>query len=246
MAGAPKRKAKREAMSALQTKLEADGVSPEKASELARSMVNESMSGGDSKTARGEGSYENVGKGTVEQYDPKKAADFIFNTAEPWAVVKQAAMACGLPHNTAVNLTERLRTRYLPVKSAVKTINTGEILKQLDSKIMMALDHMDEFAFAGANLRDLGIVLGLLIEKRQLLSGEPTAILGVDDRRQLNELVGLVVGEAKHRGITIDANEDPDHPRALLSHDLPARLDSTYRRVSEKAAKAAEVNKRTK
>lgn len=46
-----------------------------------------------------------------------------------------------------------------------------------------------------------GILLGILIDKRQILRGQPTAILSIEDRRNLLELVPALVREVERRGL---------------------------------------------
>ena len=42
-----------------------------------------------------------------------------------------------------------------------------------------------------------------LIEKRQLLKGEPTQIISVDERKTLNQLLPLLIVEAQRRNVEI-------------------------------------------
>ena len=90
----------------------------------------------------------------------------------------------------------RKATDNIPTK-----IDTKWILGQLDAKIALTLANLDEFALSRANARDLSGLLAVLVDRRQLLKGEPTAIISAEDRRSLNELVPIIVAEAKRRGM---------------------------------------------
>jgi hypothetical protein len=47
--------------------------------------------------------------------------------------------------------------------------------------------------------------LGVMIEKRNLLRGEPTAIISDHERKKLHELLPALLEEAKRRGaVTLD------------------------------------------
>ena len=56
---------------------------------------------------------------------------------------------------------------------------------------------------ADANFRDLSMGVAQLIEKRQLLKGEPTQIVSVDERKTLNQLLPLLIQEAARRGVIV-------------------------------------------
>jgi hypothetical protein len=43
-----------------------------------------------------------------------------------------------------------------------------------------------------------------MIEKRQLLRGEPTQIISDAERKKLHELLPLAIAEAQRRGLTLD------------------------------------------
>jgi hypothetical protein len=47
----------------------------------------------------------------------------------------------------------------------------------------------------------LAIITGILTEKEQLLLGKPTQILSHQERKNLNELIPVLIQEARRRGI---------------------------------------------
>lgn len=113
---------------------------------------------------------------------------------------KDAAMACGVNPQIIDALMQRLS---LSINNN-KSYSPKETLEQIDSKIAMALDCMDDFTFANANLKELGIYFGIMVDKGQLLSGLPTQILSVGERENITQLIPALLVEAKRRGITID------------------------------------------
>lgn len=87
-----------------------------------------------------------------------------------------------------------------PMAPLVKA-TTKEILAKLDSITARVLDSIDDETIAKSGLRDRMIAAGVAIDKRQLLSGQPTQILSIDERKSLNALVPALLREAQRRGI---------------------------------------------
>ena len=65
------------------------------------------------------------------------------------------------------------------------------------------MTYIDDYVMADANYRDLCMGLGILVEKRQLLKGEPTQIISVDERKTLNQLLPPLIVEAQRRNVAI-------------------------------------------
>jgi len=175
-----------------------------------------------------------VNSSSVEHKLPEEFAEIFEEITDPLARVEKLLELTDMPKRTAKTIMRRIQTRYNNANRAVKDIKTKDIVVGLESKIEMALEYMDDTAFAKANLRDLGIVLGILIEKRQLLRGEPTQILSVEERMSLDISIPLIVKEAQRRGMTIDmdpidaSSEEGVHAR-LLPHknQTERKLDKT-------------------
>ena len=124
---------------------------------------------------------------------------------------KDTATACGVNPQIIEALMKRLS---LSINNN-KSYSPKEALEQIDSKIAMALDCMDDFTFANASLKELGIYFGIMVDKGQLLRGQPTQILSVEERKNITQLIPALLKEAQRRGITIDA--EPIHERALTT-----------------------------
>ena len=114
---------------------------------------------------------------------------------------KEAAKALGLNQKVTNALVKRVEH---PVNST-KKYSPKELLEQIDLKIALGLDYMDDLTFAASSLKELAVSLGILIEKRQLLQGQPTQIMSIEERKELDELIPALYEECKRRGLTIEA-----------------------------------------
>ena len=59
-----------------------------------------------------------------------------------------------------------------------------------------------------ASIKELSTVYGQMIEKRQLLRGEPTQITKIQDIRELDEMAKLLHEEMEKRGLLIDVTPE--------------------------------------
>lgn len=160
---------------------------------------------------------------SVEHQLPEEFAEIFEQITDPLARVEKLLEMADMPKRTAKTIMRRIQTRYNNVNRAVKEIKTRDIVSALESKIELAFDYMDDTAFARASLRDLSITLGILIEKRQLLRGEPTQILSTEERQTLDISIPLIVKEAQRRGMIIemtpiDASSEEGVSARLLPH----------------------------
>ena len=136
------------------------------------------------------------------------------------------AKDCDLPQSTMKGLIKRLKTRHLPVVEELKKVTTKEFRELIDDRLHLALDYLDPYVMAAASARDIAIIVGIMVEKRQLLAGEPTAILSVEDRRSLNELAAVIHKEIKRREIIIDITPEHIDEPPTPSDLLPSQRDS--------------------
>lgn len=143
---------------------------------------------------------------STEFKDPERFAAITDAVTEPEALVKlkDALKDAGIPGKSADAYIARLRRRYPGVLGASRALKTAEITDLLSTKIHMALTAMDEHVVQEASFRDLALGATAMIEKRQLLRGEPTQIISDADRKKLHELMPELMKEAGRRGITID------------------------------------------
>ena len=107
----------------------------------------------------------------------------------------------------ARKLIERVRQKYPGLSRELKRVKTSDLLDLVEDRAHGALEAIDDSVYdqmrAGGKGKDLAIVAGILLEKRQLLRGEPTHILSVSERQGLNQLVPMIVKEAARRGMLV-------------------------------------------
>jgi hypothetical protein len=142
----------------------------------------------------------------VEMKDPEKAAAVLDAASEPAALtsIREAIRAAGLPERAGEALLRRLRSKFFGVITECRNLKTNEILELLGQRIHLGLQYLDDKAFAEASARDIMIGLAGLMEKRQLLRGEPTQIVSEVERKKMHELTPLLIQEAQRRGLTIE------------------------------------------
>lgn len=124
--------------------------------------------------------------------------------SERWGRLKAVAEEAGVGEDAARRLVQRIQAKYGKLDGELKELKTSELLLWLNDRARRALEWLDDTALAGASAKDLAIVVGILLEKRQLLRGEPTQILSVEERRRLDELVPVLLREAQRRGMLLE------------------------------------------
>lgn len=145
----------------------------------------------------------------VEHRDPEAAAAMVDAASDPLTKVKDALKAAGMPERVSEAMLKRLRVKFFGAVHEVRALKTQEITRMLEEKIDMVRFYLDDKVMAEASARDLMLGLGVMIEKRALLRGEPTQIVSDHERKRMNELVPLLIAEAQRRGRTIDVT--PEH-----------------------------------
>jgi|TARA_Y100000310_G_scaffold21356_2_gene20632 hypothetical protein len=115
-----------------------------------------------------------------------------------------AGKRLGLPQMMLDAIT--LRHRAINGELDLKTdrLDTKGILSELDRVIGLAFSFLDPVVMAKTNARDLMTIIGIGVDKRQLLSGEPTHILSHGDRKNISNLLPALVAEVERRGLTIE------------------------------------------
>lgn len=138
---------------------------------------------------------------------PDQLEDLLLEGSDPHKSLVAAAKQCGFDQEVTQRLLDRLKSQFQPVLGEMRAVKTQEFLKALDDRAYRALMYMDDLALAKASAKDLAIIVGVMLEKRQLLRGEPTQILSVEDRHSMNELLPALLNEAQKRGMFVDVIE---------------------------------------
>ena len=144
---------------------------------------------------------------TTEIRDPVKFAAVVDAATEPEAKlesIRKVFKDYGLPPIASEALLRRIRQKYFGVVEATRSLKSGEIVDALNNKIDLALRYMDDKTMSEASFRDLALGTAAMIEKRQLLRGEPTQIISDAERAKLHELLPRVIAEAQRRGLTVE------------------------------------------
>ncbi len=142
----------------------------------------------------------------VEDKDAELGAEALDLILDPTVTrVKDALVTAGFTSAMAVKFSRRLmKTRSVGMLVA-KPVQTKQLLDLASDRVHRILESIDQYDIDEASLRDKATAIGILVDKRQLLSGEPTQILSIQERGKLDELITVVVKEAQRRGLTIDA-----------------------------------------
>ena len=116
---------------------------------------------------------------------------------------KAAGIACGYDSNTMDRLAARCQGKTLSARGRVR-LDDVELLAVIDDRLERVLDYLDDHALSKMDGRNLMVAAGILIDKRQILKGEPTAITKIEDMRKLDEFLAQAVEELARRGEVID------------------------------------------
>lgn len=144
---------------------------------------------------------------SIEESRPDDVAEAIMITGNPLIDnFSRAARECGLNHSLIKKIRKKLEMELLPVKLAVEEAKTQQLLSLTADRARRVIESVTQENIDEASLRDKAVAFGILVEKRQLLSGEPTHLIGIQDRRHLSELTQKMVLEAQRRGIVIDVS----------------------------------------
>ena len=125
---------------------------------------------------------------------------------EPLMKIEAAAKDLGLNGLATRRLVERL-VQVKPKDLDIRNITPKDIEDLLTEKIVMTLSYMDDITFAKAGLKELSAALGVLIDRRQLMRGEPTQIMSNTDRKSMDELITKVMQVAQKRGLVVDLDK---------------------------------------
>lgn len=135
---------------------------------------------------------------------PQAAIDALEQHGEDVGAILDACRRVGMKEKMALALVERLAVQKAGFRNEPERMTTRDIIKGIEERIGLVMRYMDELAISQASPRDLALMFGTLIEKRQLLMGEPTQILSTQEREHIDKLVPELIEEAKRRGMVID------------------------------------------
>jgi hypothetical protein len=97
----------------------------------------------------------------------------------------------------------------LGVPTHLREVSAPQLIKLMGDRALALIESVDVNAIADAKLRDKMVAFGILVDKLQLLSGQPTQRLDISDRRKMDELIIALLAEAKRRGMKFDSSGMP-------------------------------------
>ncbi len=128
--------------------------------------------------------------------------------SDPLSTLKAAYEATGLDPGAAERLVKRVQAQYQPMLQGKREYKTAELKSLLEDRLGKALEWLDDYAMSKATGVQLAVMIGILTEKRQLLAGEPTHILSIEDRMSLNKLAPALEAEFRRRGFLAEDRGD--------------------------------------
>ncbi|MFZ2650239.1 MAG: hypothetical protein WA210_09035, partial [Burkholderiaceae bacterium] len=120
-----------------------------------------------------------------------------------------AAKAAGMSDRFIKSLVDRLERNPEFTASGVELSN-AQMIAALDDKIRLFMAHIDPVVVGQMSGKDLMIATAVAYDKKRLLQGEPTAIIGTGRREALDKLWPALVAEAERRGLTHPQNRIVD------------------------------------
>lgn len=145
------------------------------------------------------------GQTPTEMRDPEKfAAVFDAVSETKLTQLSDALRDNGVPPGAAAGIIKRIRVKFYGAISEVRNLKKMELDEMLGKKIHLMLSYIDDKVVAEASARDLAMGVSQLIEKQQLIRGEPTQIVSDLERKKLHELLPLAIAEVKRRGLTVE------------------------------------------
>ena len=144
----------------------------------------------------------------LEQRDPEKHGDVLMALTRPERGIEAVAKEMGIDPTVARKMAKELDGELLPLKRAIEDVRIEDLTKRFGTLSRDAVDAITPDKLLRSNARDLAIIAGVAVDKFQLLRGQPTQRMEIDDRRKMNEVLELIVNEAKRRGVEIDVTPE--------------------------------------
>ncbi len=154
---------------------------------------------------------------------PEKAATVIDGLTEPPELRKthaEIAAEAGVSRDTVTRANKKLNTRLSVLKGELEDVKASELVQMTGTLGKRILESIDQEDIDKASLAQKMVAFGISVDKWNVLSGKPSRIYTVEDRRSLNEITEALVAEARRRGMDdivdvphTDVSEDEEHRR---------------------------------
>ena len=124
--------------------------------------------------------------------------------SDPTIKVAEVAKRAGMSVATINGIRSQMSREFIAPMTELRKVTQARLQGLTDDRLDRVIEAMDDNAIRGAGLRDKAYAADRLFNMRQLMRGEPTSILSVDDRRTLNQLLPALAAEAQRRGVTLE------------------------------------------
>lgn len=176
---------------------------------------------------------------------PEVAEEALDRLTDPFFQMKQIAQDLaaegkkGISKALAGFINRLEKSGAMPAIERGKQIKRERFVEKLEQVTLGALESIDEWDLANASFKDKMIGIGIGLEKRAMLLGEPTAILSVEERTRLPDLIAAGLKELERRGMAIELTkgdysvaEAPPEVRVLPPDRMQEEaLSATARRM---------------
>jgi len=148
------------------------------------------------------------GKPGIDVTNPDKFAALVAGLSAPGVSASKVAREVGVSPDIASKIAKLLEGQLQPLKREIEDVRIEDLTKRFGTLSRDAIDAITPEKLLKASARDLAIVAAVGIDKWQLLRGQPTQRMELSDRREMNEVLKLIVSEAKRRNIEIDVTPE--------------------------------------
>ena len=144
------------------------------------------------------------GQNAIEIVNPELATAIAdYRLANPETSFERIAIATGAARSTVQRYIERLEMRPTPEWLRAREVKQSELAGDYAKLAQASARAITDEKLEDASPRDLAVISGIATDKHLLLTGQPTAIFGVEDRRELHELLPALLAEVKRRGMDV-------------------------------------------
>lgn len=121
--------------------------------------------------------------------------------------IRDLMLEAGVATEVSQQVVDRLADLDLAgsrVTTKLRDASVKDLTKLVGDRALRIIESVDDDAIADAKLRDRMVSFGILVDKHQLLSGQPTQRMDITDRRKMDEVVKLFMAEARRRGLEVE------------------------------------------
>ena len=90
-------------------------------------------------------------------------------SADDFEELKAVGVRCGIDPRAMQQLVTRLQGRPPSAEGRLK-LDDAELLSLIDDKLARAFQNLDDFSLGQSSARDLSVTIGVLTDKRKMLS----------------------------------------------------------------------------